>query len=132
MIFQIIWAYTKKYWGIAVAVVVFVVFVIVKLRAADQIQKLLEQLAENDRLHKEELAKIQASHDAEIIEHAEHLKQLEVTLKDVEAQYVAAKSQLDVDKKAEIKKLVDQYFDDPDELAKRLSEATGIPIAITK
>lgn len=131
LILQIIWAYFKKYWFIGVAVVGCIFFIIVKMRADAQITKLLKELQNNDVKHQEELKQIQEAHDKENIDHDAHLKQLEVTLADVERQYESAKASLDDEKRAEVKKIIEKYNDNPDELAKRLSEATGIPVVIS-
>lgn len=127
-----LWSYVKKYCGILVAVAAFVVLLVFKMESTAQVNKLLNDLAENDKKHREELQQIQAAHDAEDADHEAHLKQLQDTLDEVERQYTAAKQQLDDSKRAEIKQIIEEYNDNPDELAKRLSDATGIQIDVSK
>lgn len=124
--------YAKKYWVIGVAVIACVVMIVVKLQAQSQVEKLLKDLADNDKRHAEDLKKINDAHQVEISEREQHLKDLEQRLSDIEKQYNDAKLVLDDAKRAEVKSLIEKYSDDPNELARLLSEATGIPIVVNK
>lgn len=128
--FQIAWSYIKKYWGFAVIVVSAILLIIFKLEADSQLRRLQQELSDNEKRHQQELDDIRKAHDVENQEHDAHIKQLEDTLKQVEKQYEDAKSHLDDEKRAEIKQIIEKYSNDPNELAKKLSDATGIPIVI--
>jgi hypothetical protein len=128
--FQIAWSYIKKYWGFAVIVVSAILLIIFKLEADSQLRRLQQELSDNEKRHQQELDDIRKAHDVENQEHDAHIKQLEDTLKQVEKQYEDAKSHLDDEKRAEIKQIIEEYSNDPNELAKKLSDATGIPIVI--
>ena len=128
--FQIAWSYIKKYWGFAVIVVSAILLIIFKLEADSKLRRLQQELSDNEKRHQQELDDIRKAHDVENQEHDAHIKQLEDTLKQVEKQYEDAKSHLDDEKRAEIKQIIEKYSNDPNELAKKLSDATGIPIVI--
>ena len=128
--FQIAWSYIKKYWGFAVIVVSAILLIIFKLEADSQLRRLQQELSDNEKRHQQELDDIRKAHDVENQEHDAHIKQLEDTLKQVEKQYEDAKSHLDDEKRAEIKQIIEKYSNDPNELAKKLSDATGIRIVI--
>lgn len=121
------WAYVKKYWSL-VALVGGVVFAVVFLRKqgvdfADNLRKIQEA-------HDEELRKIQEARAEEKRQHEENARKLQAALDAVQKQYDDAKKDLDAKKKAQIEDLVKKYKDDPDELAKKLSEATGFTIIL--
>ena len=122
-----VWAYVKKYWSLAALVVgvIAAVFVFRKreISFADEFKKI------ND-VHNEELKKIQDARDEEKRQHAENERKLQEALDAVQKHYDDAKKDLDSKKKKEVEDLVKQYKDDPDTLAKKLSEATGFTVIL--
>lgn len=122
-----VWAYVKKYWSLALLVVggiaAFFVFRQREISFADEYKKIKDA-------HDEELKRIQDARAEEKRQHEENQRKLEATLAAVQQQYAEAKKDLDAKKKAQIEELVKKYKDDPDELAKRLSEATGFTIIL--
>lgn len=122
-----IWAYIKKYWGIAAVVVgailAFVVFKRQDVSFADQLKQIQDA-------HDAELKQIQAARDEEQKEHLANEKRLQDTLDAVQKQYDSAKKDLDDKKKKEIEDIVKQYGDDPGALAQKLSESTGFTIVL--
>lgn len=121
------WTYVKKYWGIAVLVVgsiaAFFLFRQQGESFADNLKKIQD-------LHADELKKIQDARAEEARQHEVNVKKLQETLDAVQKHYDEAKEQLDSKKKREIEEIVKQHGDDPDELAKKLSEATGFTIIL--
>ena len=122
-----VWAYVKKYWSL-VALVGGVVFAVVFMRK--QGSDFAENLKKIQDLHDEELKKIQEVRAEEKRQHEENQRKLQEALATVQQHYDEAKKDLDAKKKAQIEDLVKKYKDDPDELAKRLSEATGFTIIL--
>lgn len=122
-----VWAYVKKYWSLALlvvgAVAAFFVFRQREISFADEYKKIKDA-------HDEELKKIQEARAEEQRQHEENRRKLEATLAAVQQQYDDAKKDLDAKKKAQIEELVKKYKDDPDELAKQLSAATGFVIIL--
>lgn len=122
-----VWIYVKKYWSLAALVVgvIAAVFVFRKreISFADEFKKI------ND-VHNEELKKIQEARAEEQRQHAENERKLKETLDAVQKHYDDAKKDLDTKKKKEVEDLVKQYKDDPDTLARKLSEATGFTVIL--
>lgn len=122
-----VWAYVKKYWSLALLVVggiaAFFVFRRREISFADEYKKIKDA-------HDEELKRIQDAWAEEKRQREENRRKLEAALVAVQQQYAEAKKDLDAKKKAQIEGLVKKYKDDPDELAKRLSEATGFTIIL--
>jgi seryl-tRNA synthetase len=126
-ILQIIWTFIKKYWelflllaGAFVAIVLF----------RQQRSTFVEDVKKLQDAHDEEIKKINAARDEERRIAVENQKKLTKALELVQAQYDDAKKELDEKKKKEIEQLVKEYGNKPDELAKRLSEATGFVIVM--
>ncbi len=122
------WAWAKKYWQIGLIVAAVGLVIMFKMQAAAQVERAMKEIEAVEDRHKKELIKINDAHDAQIKEREANLKALEQKLADIEKVYDEAKKKLDDAKRVEIKKIVEEHYDDPVELAKQLSEATGIPI----
>lgn len=122
-----LWLYVKKYWSYILLILGIIIALIFfrqeQLDFAEQFKKIQEA-------HEEELRKIEEARLQERKEHEANLKKLQDALAAVQAQYDAAKKDLDAKKKKEIEHLVKEYGDNPDELAKKLSEVTGFVIVL--
>lgn len=125
--FATIWAYVKKYWGIAVlvigALIAFFVFKHQDVSFADQLKKIQDA-------HDEELKQIQDARAEEQRQHAANEQKLQDTLAVVQKHYDEAQRDLDDKKKREIEQIVKDFGDDPLALAKKLSEATGMTVIL--
>lgn len=123
----VIWSYVKKYWSYAALLLAvifgYLLFKKEQIDFADALKKIQEA-------HEEEIRKIQEAREEERRQHEANLKRLQDTLDAVQKQYDDAKKDLDTKKKKEIEDLVKQFGDNPDELAKKLSEATGFVIVL--
>lgn len=122
-----IWAYVKKYWGIAAliigAIVAFFVFKRQDVSFADQLKKIQDA-------HDVELKQIQDARAEEQRQHVANEQKLQDTLAVVQKHYDEAQRDLDDKKKREIEQIVKDYGDDPLALAKKLSEATGMTVIL--
>jgi Tfp pilus assembly protein PilO len=78
--------------------------------------------------HENELKKIKELHEKERLENAANLKKMQDTLNEVQRQYDIENKKLDDKKRKEIEVLIKEHGNDPDMLAKKLSEATGFDI----
>lgn len=127
MWFQTAIAYIKKYWGIAALVLTAIFgFFLFRKQSTD----FVDNLKKIQDAHDEELKQIQEARDAEEKQHLENEKKLQAALETVQTHYDDAKKDLDSKKKKEIEDLIKQYGDNPDVLAKKLSEATGFIIVL--
>ena len=122
------WEWLKKYWQVGLVVAAVSLVIIFKMQAAAQVERAMKEIEAVEERHKKELTKINDAHDVQVKEREANLKALEMKLADIEKVYDEARKKLDDAKRIEIKKIVEEHHDDPAELAKQLSEATGIPI----
>jgi hypothetical protein len=127
MLFLKLWTFVKKYWKILAlivgAIVGFVLFQKQKTSFADDLKAI------NDA-HDAEMKAIEAARAEEARKNAENSARLEAALVAVQKQYDEQKRALDAKKKAEIEQIVKDYGDDPNALAKKLSEVTGFVIVL--
>jgi hypothetical protein len=125
--FKKAWLWIKKHWKIFAlilgAVVGFVLFRGKNISFSEDFNKIKDN-------HAEELRKIDEARAEERRLAAENAARLESTLKTIEDEYSKKKQELDGKKKQEITRIVKESGDDPDELARRLSEATGFQVIL--
>jgi Tfp pilus assembly protein PilO len=112
-----------KYFLAGVSVLVGFIFLGKKNLDPSVIQKI------NDA-HEDELKKIKELHEKERLENAANLKRMQDTLDEVQKQYDIENKKLDDKKRQEIQDLIKKHGNNPDELAKALSGATGFQIFI--
>jgi len=120
-------AYLKKYWLVAVAIIGFIVFELLMQRRSDGLAKTLEEI---EKRHDEEIKAIKGAHDVEEQQHEKNVQQLQNRLAEIERQYNVAEQKLDDKKREEIKQILSDTDGNPDELAKKLSEATGFAVVL--
>ena len=112
----------KKYWFLpAMAIYTLVLWIFFRDKAGKAVEVYLstresyeDQIAVINKAHKEEIKK----RDAVLLEYTKIVKA-------IEEEYEEDKKTLESQKKKEIKKLVEEYVDKPDELAKMISEKFG-------
>lgn len=120
-------SFLKKYWSHLLLVVVLVASTLV-LRS--QKNEFVNDMQKVQEAHVVEIQKIQ---DARVEERKlleANVKKLEQTLSIVQQQYDSAKKDLDAKKKKEVEEIIELYKDDPETLAKKLSESTGFQIIL--
>lgn len=126
IILRKILTFIKTYWKyflVGIGVLAGFIFLGKKNLDPSVIQKI------NDA-HEDELKKIKELQEKERLENAANLKKLQDTLSEVQKQYDVENKKLDDKKRKEIEALIKEHGDNPDELAKALSEATGFEIKV--
>jgi len=88
----------------------------------------VSQLKQLENTYEAEIAQINSLREQENIEHQENLKQLQSQLSSIQSQYDTAKKELATLKQKRTNNIIQETKGNPDELAKRLSNVTGIPI----
>jgi divalent metal cation (Fe/Co/Zn/Cd) transporter len=121
------WAFVKKYWQVLLLILGVVISVIVFKKADDSF---IDKLKKIQDAHDKEIKKIEEARVQEKREHEANLKKLQDTLGVIQKQYDNAKKDLDASKKKEIENIVKKYQNDPNALAKRLSDATGFAVVL--
>lgn len=124
---KLVWSYAQKYWWILLAVAGFVIYRLIFKQESGDIAK---TLADIQKRHEEELRAIRESDEKRRLAYEENAKKLQHRLDEIERQYVEAQQQLDKKKRAELEKILQESKDDPDELAKRLSDAAGFKVIV--
>ncbi len=122
------WSYVKKFWGI-VALVAGVIVAFFLLRRRDA-TTFTDQLKKIQDAHDEEIRAIALAREEEQQQRLINEKRLQDALEAVQLQYNEAKKNLDSKKKKEIEDLVKEHGDDPEALARKLSELTGFVIVM--
>ena len=117
------WVWIKKYWYIPVIALVAVVTFIVAKGNAAWFWKIFDDAVES---HKREVDAIDEAHNEEIKKREEALKRYEETIREIEEEYQKEGRTLESKKRKEVKKYVDMYNEDPDELARVIEERFGI------
>lgn len=125
--FLTLWTYVKKYWQIIILVAGIIVGTIMFTR---QDKSYAERLKELQDSHDREILDIATARAEEQRQHAENEKKLQDALKTVQAHYDDEKREFDAKKKEEIEDIVKRFSNDPNELAKQLSAATGFRIVL--
>jgi Tfp pilus assembly protein PilO len=120
-----IWVFVKTYWKYIVLVLIIIAAVIF---GSKQRIDWMSKLKEIQDAHDAEIKAIEEARAEERRRNEENLKRLQDALEAVQKKYDEQKKQLDSKKKAEVEQIVKEYGDNPEELAKKLSEATGFQI----
>lgn len=122
-----IWSFTKKY-GKYFALVIAVIAAYIIFRETK-----IDWMAEIQKIQDAHDAEIKAIDDAREIERQKNeanLKQLQDALAAVQKQYDDQMKEFDAKKQAQVTQIVKDYGDDPEELAKQLSEVTGFTVIL--
>lgn len=120
-------AWIKKYWQYLVMALSAVLSVVIFRKRDDSYADDLKKI--NDA-HQKELHDIELAREEEHRKNVENEKRLSEALAHVQRQYDDAKKNLDDKKRKEIEDIVRKYANDPDELAKQLSAATGFSVVL--
>ena len=126
-ILLIIWSFIKKYWELFLLLAgAFVGLLLLR----QQKMSFIDDMKRIQDAHDEEVKRINAARDEERRQRLENERKLNAALQIVQAQYDAAKRELDDKKKKEVEQLVKEFGDRPEELARKLSEATGFVVIL--
>ena len=116
------WVWIKHNWYVP-AVLVYTLFLWIILRKKNEAAALLEI---RDSSYKAQIETLNKAHKEEIKKRDEILKKYSVIIKELEKKFKGNQEKLDNRKKKEVKKIVKDFQDDPDGLAKMLAEKYGI------
>lgn len=131
LILQKIWSFTSKNWRSITVALALVVLTFAAWKTYSSVNaNFSSQLAAYQRASDEEMLKVIAAQREERAQHEANIKQLQDTLTAVQQQYDEAKLALEAKKKAAVTQIVTKYADDPEGLAKKLSEVTGFKVVM--
>jgi hypothetical protein len=87
---------------------------------------LLDVLDKSSKSHKEEVDTLNNLHNREIVEKNLILKEYQENLSKIEEEYAKKNEELDTEKKKELKKMVEDGYDDPERLSREIARMFGL------
>lgn len=120
------WSWCKKYWQFLVGLIIsFVLLFIFRRTNTGQLSRVIERVQSD---HHKEIEAIDRARQIEQEKIQAAQARREETVREIEVSYAEAQVELDEKKKKEIKKLVQRHVNNPDELTRQLSRATGVSV----
>lgn len=116
--FKKVWTWLKHNWKVPL-VLVYTIVLWFFFRQKDKAREVLEVRAES---YEAQIAALNAAHAEEIKKRDEILKQYTEIVEELEKVYAEDRKELDSKKKKEVKKIVEKYYNRPDELARELAD----------
>ena len=122
------WLWAKKFWWAIVIVLLFIGAALASalMRNAVLITRVLDLLDAKRDQHDQEMETLSHIHNTEVTEKNLRLEQHLKITKDLKDQYEKEGKLLDKRKESELKKLVDEGYNDPEKLAKEIAKAFGL------
>ena len=123
---SLLWA--KKFWW---AIVIFLLFLLAALvgiltRNGAYLAGLLNLMEAKSDAHDQEMETLSHIHNTEVAEKNLRLEEHLSRRAELEEEFEKRGETLDKQKEAELKRLVDESYNDPEKLAKELAEAFGL------
>jgi len=117
----------KFWWAILVGMLFLVVALVSALtRNGAFFASLMDLIESKQKAHAEEMKTIEDTHAAEVEEKNKRLKEHLTRMEELEKEFSSRGEKLDRKKKAELKKLVDESYNDSEKLSREIAEAFGL------
>ena len=122
------WLWAKKFWWAIVIVLLFIGAGLASalMRNGVLLARVMDLLDAKRNQHDQEMETLSHIHNTEVAEKNLRLEQHLKVTKELKEQYEKEGKLLDKRKEAELKKLVDEGYNDPEKLAKEIAKAFGI------
>ena len=122
------WLWAKKFWWAIVIVLLFVGAALASalMRNGVLLARVMDLLDEKRNQHDQEMETLSHIHNTEVAEKNLRLEEHLRVTKELKEQYEKEGKLLDKRKEAELKKLVDEGYNDPEKLAKEIARAFGL------
>jgi len=122
------WLWAKKFWWAIVIVLLFIGAALASalMRNGVLLARVMDLLDEKRNQHDQEMETLSHIHNTEVSEKNLRLEQHLKVTKELKEQYEKEGKLLDKTKEAELKKLVDEGYNDPEKLAKQIADAFGL------
>jgi predicted O-linked N-acetylglucosamine transferase (SPINDLY family) len=122
------WLWVKKFWW---AIILGLGFIVVALigaltRNGAFISALLDLMEAKREAHVQEMETLAHIHDTEVSEKNARLEEHLKRRAELEEEFKKRGEVLDKEKKAELKRIVDESYNDPEKLAREIAEAFGL------
>lgn len=128
LIVKKVWLWAKKFWWAIVLGLTFVVLALIGAltRNGAYIATLLDVMESKRATHDAEMETLERVHNTEVEEKNKRLKEHQKRMAELEEEFSKRGESLDREKEAELKRIVDEGYNDPEKLAKDLADAFGI------
>ena len=122
------WLWAKKFWWAIVIVLLFIGALLASalMRNGVLLARVMDLLDEKRNQHDQEMETLSHIHNTEVAEKNLRLEQHQKVTKELKEQYEKEGKLLDKRKEAELKKLIDEGYNDPEKLAKEIARAFGL------
>jgi transposase len=122
------WLWAKKFWWAIVIVLLLIGAGLASalMRNGVLLARVMDLLDEKRNQHDQEMETLSHIHNTEVSEKNLRLEQHLKVTKELKEQYEKEGKLLDKRKEAELKKLVDEGYNDPEKLAKQIADAFGL------
>ena len=122
------WLWAKKFWWAIVIVLLLIGAGLASalMRNGVLLARVMDLLDEKRNQHDQEMETLSHIHNTEVAEKNLRLEQHLKVTKELKEQYEKEGKLLDKRKEAELKKLVDEGYNDPEKLAKEIARAFGL------
>ena len=122
------WLWAKKFWWAIIIGLGLLITVLIWLLTKNgaYVAGLLDLLEAKRDAHDQEMETLAHIHNTEITEKNERLKEHLKRSAELEEEFAKRGEELDNKKKAELKRIVDESYNDPEKLARELAEVFGI------
>lgn len=122
------WLWAKKFWWAIVIVLLFIGAALASalMRNGVLLARVMDLLDAKRDQHDQEMETLSHIHNTEVAEKNLRLEQHLKITKELKEQYEKEGKILDRRKEAELKKLVDEGYNDPEKLAKEIAKAFGL------
>ncbi len=122
------WLWAKKFWWAIVVVLLFIGAGLASalMRNGVLLARVMDLLDEKRNQHDQEMETLSHIHNTEVTEKNLRLEEHLRITKELKEQYEKEGKLLDKRKEAELKKLIDEGYNDPEKLAKEIARAFGL------
>ena len=121
-----LWA--KRFWWVIVLGLGFLCAGLIAMltKNAGVLANVLDLMDAKRDAHDQEMETLAHIHNTEIAEKEARLKEHEIRRKEIEDEFKKRGETLDKEKEAELKRMVDEGYNDPEKLARELAKAFGL------
>ena len=122
------WLLAKRFWWVIVMGLLFAVAALIGAltRNGAFLSGVLDLLDSRKEAHDAEMSALQEIHTTEVKEKNKRLAEHNKRLAEIEEEFASRGEKLNRSKKAELKRLVDESYNNPEKLSQELAEAFGL------
>ena len=123
-----VWLYAKKFWWALVLVLGFIIALLLWLVTKNGafVASLVDLMESKRDAHDAEMETLSHIHNTEVAEKSVRLEEYHKRMAELEEEFKTRDEDLDKTKKAELKKLVDESYNDPERLSREIARLYGL------